>query len=240
MNMKDVKAITIPEGTVKKIEDANGNIIWGSYDAFPYRRLEYVHFNANDYINTGFTPWNDAGYYLDIKWDANQIAQFNGHGKVVANNRFFIGTESGGKIMFGSGAYSASISNSNVYERHTYQVNTSAGSNGKAYIDGVQVWSGNSNFVETSDRGTMFIGGVYRNTGDYSLCKANIYNVRFTNIVSVASSWTWNLIPVQRKSDGAVGFLKLKANGNPPDFMTSVNGLLEAGPVVDEYWDLTI
>lgn len=47
MNMKDVKAITIPQGSVKKIEDSNGNIIWGSQSAFPYRRLEYIESTDN-------------------------------------------------------------------------------------------------------------------------------------------------------------------------------------------------
>ena len=40
--MIDVTSLTIPEGTVKKIEDSNGNMIWGSASAYPYRRLEYI------------------------------------------------------------------------------------------------------------------------------------------------------------------------------------------------------
>ena len=238
MNMKNVKAMSIPDGTVKKIEDANGNIIWGSYDAFPYRRLEYVHFNGNDYISTSFTPWDNFGFYLDIQFDANQTGQFNGHGKVVSNNRAFIGTEGGGKVMYGSGQVSASVSNSNVYERHTYQVNTSSSTNGKFYIDGTQVATFSSYYQQTN-RGTMFVGGVYRNTGEYSLCREKVYNVKFINNVSSASpTVAWNFIPAQRKSDGAIGFYNIKSSGDPV-FLTSVNGLLEAGPVADEYWDLT-
>ena len=42
MNMIDVTSLTIPEGTVKKIEDSNGNMIWGSASVYPYRRLEYI------------------------------------------------------------------------------------------------------------------------------------------------------------------------------------------------------
>lgn len=239
MNMKDVKAITIPEGTVKKIEDSNGNILWGSQDAFPYRRLEYIHFNGNDYINSGFTPWNNFGFYLDIQWDqrADDQYQYNGHGRVISNNRCFIGSETGGKASYGSGAASGNISSSNTFERHTYQVNTSSTSTGgKFYIDGVQVWSGNSSYKETN-RGTIYVGAVYRNSSDYSYCKAKIYNVRFINSVSTSSIITWNWIPVQRKSDNAIGFLNLVSNGSKT-FYTSVNGLLEAGPVIDEYWDL--
>lgn len=215
MALNDVKEIKIPDDT--------------------YELLEYIHFNGNDYIDSGFTPWNNFSYYLDIQWDEGAVSQFSGHGKVVSNNRCFIGTESNGKVMFGTGAYSATISNSNVYERHNYLVRTGPSSGTGVFdIDGVQQWYGASNFVE-SDRGTMFIGGVYRSTGDYSLCKAKIYNVRFTNNASTATTWTWNLIPVRRKADGVIGFLKLKANKTTPDFMTSVNGLLEAGPVVGPY-----
>ena len=64
--MKDVKAITIPQGTVKKITDSNGNIIWGSYDAFPYRRLEYLKFSGSEYIMTGWQ--GKQGYPKEIKF----------------------------------------------------------------------------------------------------------------------------------------------------------------------------
>ena len=52
MALNDVKEITIPEGSVKQIQDSNGNIIWGSQSAFPYRRLEYIKFSGAEYVNT--------------------------------------------------------------------------------------------------------------------------------------------------------------------------------------------
>lgn len=65
--MKNVKAITIPEGTVKKIEDHNNVMIWGSYDAFPYRRLEYIHFNGAEYIQMDFVAGtNGYNYQCDF------------------------------------------------------------------------------------------------------------------------------------------------------------------------------
>lgn len=42
------------DGAVKMIQDSNGNIIWGSQSAFPYRRLEYIHFNGAERIETPF------------------------------------------------------------------------------------------------------------------------------------------------------------------------------------------
>ena len=76
VNMKDIKAISIPAGTVKKIEDSNGNIIWGSQDAFPYRRLEYIHFNGTDnYIDPAIG--NKSGYFrrLDFDLERNNVRQ---------------------------------------------------------------------------------------------------------------------------------------------------------------------
>jgi hypothetical protein len=65
MPINDYKEIKIPEGSVKKIEDSNGNIIWGSQSAFPYRRLEYLDMK-NAWIDTGLKPVK-AYYYLDCK-----------------------------------------------------------------------------------------------------------------------------------------------------------------------------
>lgn len=53
MALNDIKEITIPEGNVKMIQNVNGDIIWGSQSAFPYRRLEYLNFTGNQYIDTG-------------------------------------------------------------------------------------------------------------------------------------------------------------------------------------------
>ena len=57
---------TTPE--VKKIEDSNGNIIWGSYDAYPYRKLSNIGWWCNDTsgdnINKGLWIPTDITYPL--------------------------------------------------------------------------------------------------------------------------------------------------------------------------------
>ena len=62
MILNDVKKITIPEGEVKKITDSSGNIIWVKPSTSLYRRLEYIHFNGAEYIQTdiyaGITGYN--------------------------------------------------------------------------------------------------------------------------------------------------------------------------------------
>lgn len=61
IDMKTVKAITHDNKSLKNIKDSNGNIIWGSQSAYPYRRLEYLNFNGDQYINTG--QYVNMGFY---------------------------------------------------------------------------------------------------------------------------------------------------------------------------------
>lgn len=84
MNLKDIKKITIPEGSVKKIEDSNGNIIWGSQSAFPYRRLEYIHFNGTDnYIDTNFVITKSTS--LGIKGQYENKSSSNVNGRILGS-----------------------------------------------------------------------------------------------------------------------------------------------------------
>ena len=55
MALNDVKEITIPEGSVKKIQDSNGNIIWADDTKYPYRQLEWIKFTGNQYCGLGST-----------------------------------------------------------------------------------------------------------------------------------------------------------------------------------------
>ena len=67
MIMKNVQAISIPQGTVKKIQNVENQIIWGSYQAFPYRKLEYINMEGN-YIDTQMKP-QVGYYYMDIEYN---------------------------------------------------------------------------------------------------------------------------------------------------------------------------
>ena len=71
MALNDVKEITIPEGSVKKIQDSNNNIIWGSESAFPYRILEYIDIPADAYLNLNSQGNSNIGLKLDINFVDN-------------------------------------------------------------------------------------------------------------------------------------------------------------------------
>lgn len=214
------------------ITDVNGNVI-----ASELRRLEYIHFDGNDYINTGFTPWSGMAFEITKAYDSDcGTYEVDGHGNINANNRAFIGIQQAKEIFAGLGAQSPTVSNApSIYDKHIYGIKLSSGSTNNWFkIDGTNYLTNIACNYQETGRQTMIIGGCYRSSGVGFLCHEKVYEARFYN----ADALTWTLVPVQRKSDGTIGLLKLKANGATPDFMTSANGLLEAGPVIDEYWNL--
>ena len=107
MALNDVKEITIPEGSVKQIQDSNGNIIWGSESAFPYRRLEYIDM-AGKYINLGIRP--EIGlYFMNTKIDTASPLISSGYG-------IYFGSAGNYKRLFFQG-----ISSSNEIAQRLYQ-----------------------------------------------------------------------------------------------------------------------
>ena len=52
IDFSQVKTITIPEGSVKKITDSTGVVLWLNEAAFPYRRLQYIESNGSAALDT--------------------------------------------------------------------------------------------------------------------------------------------------------------------------------------------
>ena len=74
IDFSQVKTITIPEGSVTKITDSTGAVIWANEVAFPYRRLEYIKFSGAEYINTRLSvPGNTSYKRFDIKVNLQNI-----------------------------------------------------------------------------------------------------------------------------------------------------------------------
>lgn len=246
MNMKDVKAITIPQGTVKKIEDSNGDIIWGSQDAFPYRLLDYVDIPADAYINL----YNDGGNFIGTKLDINfnptsqstQQGSINLFGAIYYNGstyyRYHITTTSNGliQVWYGTGnnAYKDSDIYSNNTERHVIDLNYTTAN--KLYVDDVD--KGTYSTPASTSTGNLLLGARrFNNNGTIQI---NNYprTIRAYSIETKLSTGTSIFYPVQRKSDNVVGFLKVYNNGEATRFITSETSTdLVAGNIVNEYWN---
>ena len=55
IDFSQVKTITIPEGSVKKITDSTGNTLWSDDTKYPYRQLEWINFTGNQNCDIGST-----------------------------------------------------------------------------------------------------------------------------------------------------------------------------------------
>ena len=256
--MKNVKAVTIPEGTVKKIEDSNGNIIWGSYAAFPYRRLEYLYFNGIDnYVNLGgkisysridtaiaeliSVDNEDAvagGYSYNGTWPRYYLPRFVNNG---SNARFAISstwtsnnityplnTKLRFSIKVGANATSACTCTIKNEDTNTVILNEDITPTAA---------SGGS----TSNNPTVYLGALSSklNASDtehavnFTECKIYFWSRTSYDGTTVK----YDAYPVQRKSDGAFGFYF--PSNNLFAILEGTQTSATAGPVVDEYWDLT-
>ena len=52
IDFSQVKTIAIPDGSVTKITDSTGVVLWANETAFPYRRLQYIESNGRAALDT--------------------------------------------------------------------------------------------------------------------------------------------------------------------------------------------
>lgn len=254
MNMKDVKEITIPQGSVKKIEDSNGNVIWGSASAFPYRRLEYIHFNGAEYIETSLKFAKNTFHYMNCSFDdvAHNYCPLGCYGDSTSSGAMRISWSSNasGKFQCRYGRNSSSdiavvsISANTEYlvKMRLYSDNrawfgifstpseTELGSHYYGYGTGISWTPANMN--------TIRIGAYsYSASAQSALLKGNIYR-HYMRTGDDTGTITYDRYPCQRKSDGKCGLYDVKTGTFYPMTGTTTTDAA-AGPVVDEYWDLT-
>lgn len=240
--MKDIKAITIPEGTVKKIEDANGNIIWGSQSAFPYRRLEYIEGDGNNYIITSsvVTTGGNVGYWFQMAFHqaspSNALSGCEKSNAYTTNDRFKFGTGGGGKLYCGyANGFSATQApvQDRFYEFYAKQgtqyikdltTNTNVVT-GSYSLTGTNIGSGHVTLFGLAQGSDTNITQIANNAGT----RIKLYKIIYNNVLHV-------FVPAQRKSDGKCVFIDTY---NGRIFEEQGSGALIPGPVADEYWDLT-
>lgn len=244
-DMKQVAELTIPEGNVKKIEDSNGDIIWGSQSAFPYRRLEYIQFSGAEYVDTGLTVSNANSYKKwDIKLNMQNVSNWGVNGfDSNNNNRFNIGVNGSGYTRMGVGSGTTYQDADGVaLSLNTDYILSLWFNNGSSNL---AVYSGDGTHIATgstvsssfsSAPGNLYIGAVYYNNVASGFCNEKVYN----SVLRLGSSSTIsaNLIPCQRKSDNVCGLYDTVSQTFKPMQGTSITSGA-AGPIADEYWDLT-
>ena len=266
VTMKDVKAISIPvNGTnkvVNKIEDANGNIIWGSQAAFPYRRLEYLHFSGAEGIDLGFKPASTGNTgvqvlraritgpvtnpsYGIILGCAGDAAASGGTMRVLIQSYCTDTATVGQRVGRNSSTYGYSTA-MNTDEFYSFRLRTT--SNSSTYID---IYNAAGQLISGTSH-TTSVSYTVNNMPNENIMRYNssgniISNGYSTGDISLFKQWdgaqsTGTLIkdmyPVQRKSDDICGLYDVLNSTFYPMQGTNITSAA-AGPVVDEYWDLT-
>ena len=249
------------DAPVNKIEDSNGNIIWGSQSAFPYRRLEYIHFNGSDnYLDPAVAT--KQGYYRMFQFDIerNNIRQetfccYDGTAN-DALRRYYVfdiqpTTSTNGIRACCGSVWTSAVATSNVPLNTKLQaaaVNSTVSNKPRMQLNLKNVVAGTFVIPTTTINGTTngtlstltpYLMGCHTKnaSSDYleNPAQGKVYYFE-----ERAGTYQGNLtkcqIPVQRKSDGKVGLYD--TINNSFHIMQGTQDSTSVGPILDEYWDL--
>lgn len=213
---------------------------------YPYKLLDYINIPSNAYINL----YNDGGNFIGTKLDVNfnpdgassQVGSQNMFGAIYYNGsiyyRYHLTTTSNGliQVWYGTGnsAYKDSGIYSNSNARHVIDLNYTTSN--KLYIDDVD--KGTYSTPASTSTGNLYLGARrFNNNGTVTI---NNYSrtIRVYSIETKLSSGTSIFYPVIRKSDNAIGFMKVYNNGEATRFIESETSTdLVAGNVINDNWD---
>ena len=244
IDFSQVKTITIPEGSVNKITDSNGVILWANEDAFPYRRLEYIKFSGAEYVNTLLSiPGNTSYKRFDIKVNLQNITNWGINGADSDGNiRFNMGVNGNGYTRIGVGNKNTWANGDGVLlalnTDYVLSLEVNGNAVGRVYnAQGALIGSGAtlSSISFSGNSNVLYVGAANYDNNVSSYLEEKVYNVviRLGN----ASNLTANLIPCQRKSDNICGFYDTVRSAFYSMSGTTITDAA-AGPIVDEYWNL--
>lgn len=250
VTMKDVKAISIPQGTVRDIWDS-GRRIWGSQADFPYRRLEYVYCNGTAACESGITVSTTANsngvsvFKLKIRTDDDVTTQQ----RVIANytsgvtlTRMYAVCVNGSTLQNVMGSNWGNGPN-NLTTDTEYTIESSVVYNNRYIkVNGTNYALNTSTSYSAASGNQYGIGAGYNKTRTpvwENGFKGRIYDIE---MISSNGNRHFYYIPVQRKSDGKVGFLKYSVfsgvdNYDDTFLPSGWTSEFQAGPVIDEYYN---
>ena len=244
---------------VKKIVVKSSNtMIWGSQAEYPYRRLEYVHFSGAEYFDTQFGT--KQGYYREVTFALNQLQSGNSMimgslGPSSDNNNLrrcyncLVGSD--GRFRYTVGNASSSWQNASNLPLNTKRVTYFNIQQDNSTYNAKMNWglkdaSGNTLVSGSTTAGaTGYLSNtsmsVMANNSDGnrdSFAIGNVYEI-IERQTSSSGSLKHRYIPCQRKSDNVCGFYDVVDATFRAITGTNVT-TAAAGPVVNEYWDLTV
>ena len=218
---KDVKDILINENSALKVY--KGEVLVWNNGELPdeYQKIEYIESTGTQYIDTGYIPNQNTGYYIDFiplePIGTNDAKQYvNAGGRSTSNNRVVLGAYKqydGGDFVFHTFKTNPKLVQ-NV--RTEFEVK-----NKKIYFDDGTITSINvSNFTSPN---TLILFGANGNPVE-RIAKARLYSFKLYN----ADDTIKELIPAKNSND-VVGLYDIINN---VFFTNDGTGSFIAGPDV--------
>lgn len=231
IDLTTVKDIVHNGKHVKNIKDSNNRIIW-SVSSTPYRKLDYIKFSGNEYVELSNGMWSDETTF-DITFEKNGTGNQSFLGD--NNNSFDIGYRDEYLICSRMGIYTNLVDNGKYkFTLTSGRTNSSKWTtpiSGNVY-DYQTGKTTNFSFTLSSSGGlgfTRYIGCRY-NLNYYLKCKLYEFNYHHNKT-------TLTLVPCQRKSDNVCGLYDTTNNVFLPMEGTVITDGAR-GNVVDENWDV--
>ena len=206
----------------------------------PYRKLEYIKFNGDEYIDTGILPQSNRYYYTILAFTATTGNQLNGSEVANAgstNARFKWGISGSGYMYIGYGGNITHSSGPTLNTKYIYYCGP-----GTQYIATVddsttKIISGTNTITGSMNTNNIVLGGLttggtiaaYKDRNTTKLYQFTVYNSSTSSSSSIVNDYQ----PCQRKSDGVCGMYDVKNDVFYPMTGTVITNAA-AGPVVEE------
>ena len=251
INFSQVINITIPEGSVLKITDSNGTILWQKSSSNPYRRLQYIESTDNSgkgkyliQLPFGVAFNDDKKLEIDYQLTKATFNQSTGQyygGMLSTSNldtRIIYTDNWASKLVSywnGSGKQKDMTSAAWNTNRHTIYLKRQNNSNLwiNIYLDG-----GGAKYIgDTSDTATNLSLFNQKYDGSEWSILAKLYEFSIYKEAGSVKRYQHRLIPCQRKSDNVVGLYDVV---DQVFYANKGNGTFTPGPVVDDNWDGTL
>lgn len=249
---------------VSKIEDSNGDIIWGSQDAFPYRQLECLNMRST-YISLPFKPLSSM-YFAQCGFPSSFTTSwgmiYGAEGYSGAEQRFWfaMNASNSGQLFYRFKAIEVGISSqklaklnqSSIYECRLKNYFSGTNTSGRYWVALVDVTNGASNqlygqYYNTASLSMNFntfnniginIANRRNSAGFYSAQAGNADFSLYGFYIKVNDSdpnRVFDAYPVQRKSDGVCGIYDVINSAFYP--CSGSASITCAGPVITEYFE---
>lgn len=256
INFANVKAITIPEGSVKSIA-SGGVTLWSATPQVvtPYRKLEYIHLNGAEWIDTGLKVNYPKNRAIWCKVDSaatttsmRVIGAYNSASDDAGRRYYFLANRDNGFGFSIGNQWLGGKATANLHDPvliyGTINNTGKATSWGIKSPDDVTTYESGSGFSTTIAIGqtaNIFIGANSNDANQpdtNTFFKGNIYKyvIKNTNGSGPIENEMW---PAQRKSDGVCGMYDRYTSTFHPMQGTTITSSA-AGPTVVENWDPTL